>query len=523
MKSPFIAMTLAAVLSGAGLAVASTPAAPRVEIDAGMLEGTLLRDGTSGLAFKGIPYAASPAGAWRWKPPRAAARWAGVRAAREFGSICPQTDRDVDSLRRLTTKLGGDPAWVPPLSPISEDCLSLNVFTARLDGSRPVMVWLHGGSNAFGSGGGEAAALVPYGAVVVTVNYRLGLLGFLAHPALSNESPHAASGNYGLLDQIAALQWVRRNIAAFGGDPHRVTLFGHSAGGDSVAQLLASPLARGLFHRAIIQSGGLGESRSRADMEAEGVKIASQLSAAAGDPLPTLRNLSVEKLLAASGGPFDAIADGWVLPATPTRGALAATRSGIPLVVGATQDEAAIFDLGNSGRPKTPADLRELIASSGVDAVHQQHLFDAYPASTDREVSAAMVRFMTDAYFVCPARYIAARRNAPTWLFHFTTPPTPGAHGKNLGAFHGADVRVLFDQEYGLRQNESERRVGDAMRRYWVAFAANGDPNLSGRDAWPAFGGQQPRVMMFGDPIASAPSKTSVSCSAFDEIWDRSS
>ena len=445
-----------------------------------------------------------------------------MRSAREFGPICPQTDRDLENFRRLTTALGGDPAWVPPLSPISEDCLSLNVFTTGFDASRPVMVWLHGGSNAFGSGGGEAAALVPYGAVVVTLNYRLGLLGFLAHPALSKESPHGASGNYGLQDQIAALMWVQRNIAAFGGDPRRVTVFGHSAGGDSLAQLLASPLARGLMQRAIIQSGGLGESRSRADMEAEGAKIADQLGVPAGDPLPALRKLSIERLLAASDGPFDATADGWVLPSSPTRGALVIDHQGdIPLLVGATDREAAIFGLGNPQQRNSVAALQESVGAVNADPSIRQRLLAAYPANTGSEAIAQTLRFMTDLYFICPAQYIAATRKSPTWLFRFTAEPRPDARGTSLGAFHGADVRLLFDLTYGVAQSESERRVGDAMRRYWAAFAARGNPNVPGLAAWPVYGAPQPVELDLGEPIRSVTSTRSAGCRIFSEIWGR--
>ena len=162
---------------------------------------------------------------------------------------------------------------------------------------------------------------------------------------------------------------------------------------------------------------------------------------------------------------------------------------GIPLLVGATENEAAIFNLGNSQRPKTVAALRELIESADADPARERRLIAAYPATTESEVATAQVRFMTDLYFVCPARYVAARRKAPTWLFQFSAMPTPGAGGVSLGAFHGADVRLLFDQTYGVRQTQSERHVGDAMRRYWVAFAAGGNPDAPGLPAWPAFGG----------------------------------
>ena len=264
-------MTDAATGTGATAAAAR----PVVTVSTGAVRGT--REG--GLdRFLGIPYAAPPVGASRWTPPRPPMPWTGIRSARELGPVCPQSDRLPLVMKRLVTALGGDPSIVRPLGAMSEDCLSLNVWTSHAGtaSKQPVMVWLHGGALAFGSGSDEAAALAPAGVVVVTVNYRLGLLGALAHPALANESPHDASGNYGLLDQIEALRWVQRNISAFGGDPRRVTVFGHSSGGASVLELLASPLAHGLFHRAVAQSSGLGESLPRREAEAKGVEIANR-------------------------------------------------------------------------------------------------------------------------------------------------------------------------------------------------------------------------------------------------------
>jgi len=253
---------LARVAAFAALFVATIPARraapPHVTIDSGALEGTV--DSTTGtLVFKGIPYAAPPVGSLRWRPTQPPAHWRGVRAAQQLGHNCMQSQpySDID----------------PYSAGVSEDCLYLNVWTTSLGSSaaaRPVMVWIHGGGFFAGFGGEErhnGARLAQKGAVVVTLNYRLGPFGFLTHPALTAESPRNASGNYGLLDQIAALKWVQRNIARFGGDPARVTIFGESAGGMSVGSLIASPLAKGLFQRAILESGtGIGIGIARSDV-----------------------------------------------------------------------------------------------------------------------------------------------------------------------------------------------------------------------------------------------------------------
>src|SRR3954465_13939527 len=266
---PTLRLTLLTATAVAVLLGARNNAAPRVTIDTGTLEGL---DTAGVMVFRGIPYAAPPVGPLRWKPPKPAESWTGVRPAAQLGHNCIQHQpySDID----------------PFAAGVSEDCLYLNVWTKSLDNRAPrrVMVWIHGGGFFAGFGGEErhnGARLAQKGAVVVTLNYRLGPFGFLAHPALATESEHHAAGNYGLLDQIAALQWVRRNIARFGGDPNRVTIFGESAGGMSVGSLIASPLAKGLFAHAILESGtgvGIGVSR-RTELENASMQLAESLGA----------------------------------------------------------------------------------------------------------------------------------------------------------------------------------------------------------------------------------------------------
>ena len=481
------------------------PTPPRVRLDAGLVEGA--RSGEVA-AYRGIPYALSPAGEWRWKPPRPAAPWTGALQARELGPVCPQpTERVLMFRRKVVTAAGGDPATVQPLGPVAEDCLSLNVWTPRRRGAAklPVIVWIHGGSYAVGSGGDEAASLAELGVVVVTFNYRLGLLGFMAHPALTKESPHGSSGNYGLLDQVEALRWVHRNIDAFGGDRSRVTILGHSAGGGAVLQLLATPLARGLFQRAIAHSGTLNMSQPLASAEAHGVAVATKLGAPADNPLPALRAVSIDQLLAVSERGYDSTTDGWALPQSVLALMKAGALDPIPLVIGAAAAEADQFAFTP---PDTRAAYRDWVRNE--DGPRAERILALYPAATDADVGAATRRHMTDRDFVCPARYVAAQRPGRTWLFLFHGPP----------AFHGAELVPLFDQDIGAPASEARRRIGEAMRRYWVQFAATGDPNQPKLPAWPAYAGTAPRHLDIADPIRVTAGLERDACPIFDEAWE---
>ncbi len=511
-RSCLSGLLLVATTAGAG----PVPRGPRVRTDAGMVEGVSLAGPPPTAAFQGMPYAASPAGDWRWKPPRPVEPWAGVRTASSLGPVCPQPDRWPAIRRRVLGALGGDPSVVPPLGPMSEDCLSLNVWTTNLGGRKkqPVMVWLHGGSFAIGSGEAEAASLAPLGVVVVTLNYRLGLLGFMAHPALTRESPHRSSGNYGLLDQIEALRWVQRNIAAFGGDPQRVLLFGHSSGAEAVLQLLVSPLARGLFQRAVAQSGSGGDSLPLAEAEAQGLQTAARLEAPIGDPLPALRAASIERLLTGAPGGFEAVTDGWLLPEPVSKLLAAEGRDAVPLLLGATANEwsllASVFP-----PPQDRQGYRSLLARSGEARVDR--LLELYPAASDEDVPAAATRFLGDRNFVCPTRYAAGRRRGRTWLYLASVPAAPGPDAARYGAFHGSEVRLLFGHERGVPLGEAGRRVSDALRRYWVRFAATGDPNQSGLPSWPTYEGPSPRHLELGEEIRAVTGLGRPGCDVLDE------
>ncbi|WP_394830397.1 carboxylesterase family protein [Pendulispora rubella] len=495
--------------------VARPIAERHVAVDTGTLQGVPGPGET--VAFLGIPYAAPPTGAWRWKPPRPAPSWEGVRVAGALGPSCPQPDRAEKIRKVVVTALGGDVAAIPPqgpkgFGPTSEDCLSLNVFAPafRAAEKRPVMVWIHGGSFAYERGGEEAAILARRGVVVVTFNYRLGLLGFLAHPALTKESPHHASGNYGLLDQIEALRWVQRNIAAFGGDPSRVTIFGHSAGADSVLMLAASPEARGLFRGAMAQSSSLGESQPLAVAEKDGAVIAESLGASSSDPLYALRAAPVERLLAAQSG-VEPVTDGWILPKPIPVAIAEGATDGVPLIVGATAKEWSIFAI-HSPPAKDVSGYRELLRKAGES--HVNRLLALYPAARDEDVPAASIRYLSDWDFVCPARFVASKRRGRTWFYVASTPVSVGESGARYGAFHGSDVRMLFHDEMGIPLGELAQRTGDAMQRYWTRFAISGDPNEPGLAAWPRYGAQH---LDFGDPIQVRGDGDHAGCPVFDE------
>jgi para-nitrobenzyl esterase len=444
--------------------------------------------------FKGMPYAAPPTGDFRWREPQPAQSWTGTRAADSFSPNCMQ----------------GQGGWFPPNNgerpprQISEDCLYLNIYTGAKSSSAslPVIVFVHGGGLTSGAGTYyDGEDLARKGAVIVTINYRLGVFGFLAHPDLTSESSHHASGNYGLLDQIAALRWVHDNIAAFGGDPNRVTLMGQSAGSWSVNLLMASPLAHGMFQRAIGESGGqFGQIRSLADAEKAG---AGFMKAAGADSLAALRHMPAD-VLQKAGRISGATVDGWFLPADVYTIFSSATQNDVPLLVGSNAGEAVSTRL-----PNITADaLREEVHKNYGDQADA--FFKLYPFSSDQEARLAQLDSHRDELFGWPVRAWAQTQartgQAKVFYYHFEKKaPGPFTDG-GFAAPHGGELPYVFDWVNGKARTSSawtdaDRKLAATMSSYWLHFAATGDPNGKDVPAWPPYKTGTKSVLIVGDAI----------------------
>ena len=473
------------------------PASTRIETISGPIAGTTERGVR---VYRGIPYAAPPVGDLRWKAPEPPTPWTALRDCTEFGPACPQPPR-------------------ANVGKTSEDCLSLNVWTAApgAGAKRPVMVWIHGG--AFLSGAGslpsyDGAALARKGVVVVTFNYRLGALGFLSHPALDAESPRKTSGNYGLLDQIFALAWVRDNIAAFGGDPGNVTIFGESAGAVCVTYLMTSPMAAGLFHKAIAQSGGpfgLSDMRPRDDERTRALRSGERFAASLGcpgpgaDALAGLRSKPVEELLAASaqassflkpsGIRFSPVVDGVVLPEHPARAFLDGRQADVPVLTGSNKNEGTMFY-----EPVTREAYETWI--EGLFGKYAPKVLALFPARSDNDTADAFDRLFACAMFAAPARFIAAcaeRRGRKAYLYRMTRRPNSD-RARKLGVFHGLEIGYVFGWVAGRPGfADTDAALSNTMMDYWTSFARSGDPNTWGRPAWPAFTHSNGRSMELGD------------------------
>jgi para-nitrobenzyl esterase len=492
-----------------------TASPPTAVVDAETLEGEYNGPTTNDVVFKGIPYAAPPVGENRWRPPAPHQPRPGVQPAKAFGAACIQPQWNVAFARNIAQKFGTDPDLVPALGPTSEDCLFLNVWSSNVGGDepQPVMVWIHGGSNVSGAGSEgtyDGTRLARRGVVVVTINYRLNVFGFFAHPALSEESPRGVSGNYGLLDQIAALKWVQRNAAAFGGDPGNVTIFGESAGATDVGYLLASPLSEGLFHRAISQSGAaVADFRTVTDVETQGVKLVEALGVANDtDVLTSMRGIDATDLLA---GAFKAFPkglnlgpskDGWLLPESPGHVFAAGKQHNVPLLIGVNADEWTTlrFFTPDYTVESLRAALKWTYRSTGDQAVA------LYGVSTPEELQGATDRWMTDLVFVGPSTYMARwMANVPsTTYFYVFSRRVPGQGGDNLGAYHAAEMAYVWDNlelEPWVPREEHDRDLATVMSASWVRFATTGDPNGEGVPMWLPFAPGSENYMEFGDEI----------------------
>jgi para-nitrobenzyl esterase len=470
-----------------------------VKIDGGMLQGTPGKD-SSVTAFLGVPYAAPPIGNLRWRGPQAVAPWAGVRHADRFGSICMQNALKPGSFYQME--------FYENPQPMSEDCLYLNLWTAASAASekRPVMVWLHGGGFVEGSGSlpsfnGEN--LARKGVVIVTINYRLGVFGFLSHPELARENPFHASGNYGMLDQLEALKWVKRNIQRFGGDPDNVTIFGQSAGASSVLNLCASPLAKGYFEHAIVESGGFMAAGDRKAAEAYGVSFAAKLDV---DSIAGLRAKPAAEIQRIAIAPpngtganlsqFHPYIDGYFLTAAPHDVFLAGRENTHSLLAGSNADE---------GTTLIPATVTEAQLKSRIEARYgprSEEYFKLYPVHSDEEAWNASATAVRD-YMAGTALEVARVENKQkTYIYYFDRHP-PGHDSDHYGAYHSAELVYVFNNLDSVKRpwTETDRRLADTMSSYWVNFARTGDPNGAGLRHWPAFGATPYRGIELGAEV----------------------
>lgn len=514
---------------------------PVVEAPVGTLEGAWVDAGEDVLAFRGVPYAQPPVGDARWRPPAPVEPWDGVRSATSFAPPCWQRPREYNS---IYTRGDLDP---------SEDCLYLNIWTSADSPTSglPVMVWFHGGGHNSGTGSArifDGTTLARQGVVLVTINYRLGPFGFLAHPALTAESPHGSSGNYGLLDQVAALEWVHNNIAAFGGDPGNVTIFGQSAGSWSVCYMVASPLARGLFHKAIGQSGGCfkgerpylrdvsdrrGEDRSAHEV---GVAAAAALGVdgEGAEAAEALRALAPEAVLAETLG-SGAIVDGWVIPKAPRAIFEAGEHNDVPVIVGAMANERAALYAADAepSREELVASVREGYGPQ-ADA-----MLAAYDADMSASPATADKQMQGDRTFVWEmrtwARTVAASGN-DAYLYFFTHAPPAfrlyvpddpelDVEGgpRSFGAYHSGDLAYVFGNVglVGAHWTEWDHELARIVSRYWTNFAKTGDPNGEGLPTWPKYTSATDDSLVFGEEVHAVAGVRKEKLDVLDRVFAR--
>ena len=467
-----------------------------VRTDSGLISGVPGNDPAI-IVFKGIPYAEPPVGKLRWAPPRPPQHWQGVRKADHFTDGCPQN----------FPKLG---------TPMNEDCLYLNVWTPAKSSNAalPVIVWIHGGGLIVGAAREplfDGEELAKKGIVVVTLDYRLGVLGFFAHPELTKESPHHASGDYGFLDELAALEWIHHNISAFGGDPNKVTIFGQSAGALSVNALVASPLAKGLFRAGISESGGVGAGFGRTRMpsliesEEAGVKFAESMGA---DSLAALRAIPPEKLLQSSRFPEPNV-DGWFFPESLESLYRAGKVNKVPMLLGSNSDEGQHFirsvmsasEFAEKARKDYGVDAEKFLRlypsdSDAAAKISQQHEFADKAALAERTLAAYVVGGGAKAYLYYFAYLDTGGYNSE--------PPTLGL---TLGADHGAELPYVFGllSHWKTKVPENDLKLQGTVMSYWTNFVKTLDPNGSGLPGWKPFKENDDAVMVLDRTVGMQP------------------
>jgi len=553
--SAFACLTiLVLLLFPCAIATAQQPTAqtaPVVRVDAGGLRGQMRG---SIAIFQGIPFAAPPVGNLRWREPQRVAPWPGIRDAVKPGSSCLQSPAGLNPfIAPLAAAYGANYAGQPVAS--SEDCLYLNVWAPNrppkpglTTPALPVMVWLHGGSNTAGSGAQstyDGASLAAHGVILVTINYRLGVMGFFSHPELTSESPHHTCGNYGLLDQLAALGWVRQNIAAFGGDPGNVTLFGESAGSIDASILLASPQSTGLFRRVILESGppfGLGTPRTRSEAEAVGAAIGKAAPGSSASTLENLRNLPatqvaelaarVEKAQFKGFDPASPTIDGWLLTQPPARIFATSTMQKVDVMVGLNGRELSAFRIAGAAAAK--ASGKPAPAAGAGDALRglANTIRPLYGNWTDLAIAAylgaavvyhgaAIDQATNDMLLACPIGALGALTAAAgqhAYIYQFDRSISdkgqgPGRGQAELGAFHGLEVPFVFnaldDPAWNwLPFTAADRQLSNVMESYWTNFAKTGSPNAAGLPTWDAWKDGDEPYMEFSRSATAVPRRS---------------
>ncbi|WP_185827360.1 carboxylesterase/lipase family protein [Edaphobacter aggregans] len=476
-----------------------------VMLKVGIVEGVHFGSGQTGVAFLGVPYAAPPVGDLRWKPPQSVRPWTGMRRAMKFGAACPQLPA----------------GWLPYIG-WNEDCLYLNVWTTHLYvGPRlPVIVYFHGGSNTTGYSQLDplGPALSRLGVVVVSANYRLGPMGFFAHPALTAESPHHSSGNYGLLDQLEVLKWVRENISRLGGDPNRITVMGQSAGSVDICLLMASPMSAGLFQRAIMESGdcqSVLDEDIRTPLpynfiagtgEGAGERLAGDLGVANGpEALRKLRSIPVTEILKSWSQDrqvhFDAIVDGWVLPEQPAKIYAEGKELQIPVLVGSNADEATVFGHNDV---KTVDQYKQYLLNDTGKYTDQE--FQAYPVATDADVPEQYLRIQNDTFAYGARSMARAMTSAGRKAYLYCVTFSETGKRTHLGAYHGEELRFLSDSfPSDWEHSDDDKMLGNLMRTYWTQFARTGDPNAPGLPAWTRYDAHSDQCLELGRMIGVRP------------------
>jgi para-nitrobenzyl esterase len=512
---------LAAAMLVAVIANGSAMIPEQVRVETGLIAGTASASQPSVRVFKGIPFAAPPLGDNRWRAPQPAAKWEGVRQADAFGAPCiagaPSQGRGGG---RAAAAQAAPPAQVaPPREPArSEDCLYANVWTSANNANdrRPVMVWIYGGGFTGGSGGlawYDGENLAAKGPVIVTFNYRLGTFGFFAHPELAKESARNASGNYGMMDAIAMLQWVKKNISAFGGDPNNVTIAGESAGAIMVGALVGSPLAKGLFHRAIAQSGGwMGLTMQRMNTSAQAQENGAKAMAALGvQTIAELRAKPLAELVGLSGAGL--VVDGYVIPEDLSLTFMNGKQNAVDVLTGSNKDEANFGVCGQAAGLVGRGGGSSGLTLDAFKTNAQRRFGDAdgdflqlYGVTSDAETQPAAHIACADEINWNMRQWGAqqAKVGKKAYVYFFTRIPTLSGKPSPQGANHTAEISYAFNNPKGQANqtwDDVDTKLAATMSSYWVNFITKGDPNGSGLPNWPQYRDINSKVMLLGDTV----------------------